>query len=326
MTRTMQAPLGFFRWRRYFNDALASDSCIIDTVKGKIEYVIKGDTGPVIVGMHGGPGGYDQSLALWESITLQGYRLLSWSRPGYLRTPLSVGKTYAEQADALAALLDRLGIERVGLFGFSAGGTCALMFAIAYPERVWGLVLESAVCMRYEMAPSKEVVKYILTRLMFYDPVMWLYHILSVYSPGMALKLMLRTESTLAHEKARSLVSKILKSSQKMNSFSKLVRSLSPMSTRRPGLVNDLDQLVQIEQLPMERISVPTLIFHGTADGDVGFEHAEVMHDAIPDSELFAVEDAFHILALSDGVDRIEKKRLQMLQNVVDPDNFSGSE
>lgn len=321
MSRTMQAPIGYFRWQRYLSNALDAGSRIIDTEKGKIEYVMKGSVGPVIVGMHGGPGGYDQSLALWESLTEHGYRLLSWSRPGYLRTPLSVGKTYAEQADALAALLDRLGIGQVGLLGFSAGGTCALMFAIAYPERVWGLVLESAVCMRYEMAPPKEIVKYILTRLMFYDPVIWLYHILAVYSPGLALNLMLRTESTLAREKARSLVSNILQSGQKMNSFIKLVRSLSPMRGRRPGLLNDLDQLTRIGRLPMERISAPTFIFHGTADGDVGFEHAEAMRDAIPDSELYAVKDGFHVLALSEGADQIEKKRLQMLKSAVDPDN-----
>jgi 2-succinyl-5-enolpyruvyl-6-hydroxy-3-cyclohexene-1-carboxylate synthase len=44
----------------------------------------------------------------------------------------------------LAALLDQLGLERVALLGYSMGGRVALQFAVAYPERVSTLLLESA--------------------------------------------------------------------------------------------------------------------------------------------------------------------------------------
>jgi len=53
--------------------------------------------------------------------------------------------TTHDQADAVAAVLDRLGIERVQAFvGASYGGMVALAFAERYPERVQQLVVISA--------------------------------------------------------------------------------------------------------------------------------------------------------------------------------------
>ena len=47
-------------------------------------------------------------------------------------------------ADALAALLDCLGVERCALGGYSLGGRLALGFALRYPDRVAGLALIGA--------------------------------------------------------------------------------------------------------------------------------------------------------------------------------------
>lgn len=82
---------------------------IINTRLGKIEYAEYGN-GPAIIALHGAMGGYDQSLILARTIGESGYRYLAVSRPGYLGTPLSSGKTPEQQADLCAALLDILGI------------------------------------------------------------------------------------------------------------------------------------------------------------------------------------------------------------------------
>src|SRR5258708_14029921 len=44
----------------------------------------------------------------------------------------------------LANLFDQFGLERCYLLGYSMGGRVALHFALTYPERMLGLILESA--------------------------------------------------------------------------------------------------------------------------------------------------------------------------------------
>ena len=50
----------------------------------------------------------------------------------------------ARVVDDLAALLDAIGVARAAVLGYSMGGRLALHFALAHPERVTALVLESA--------------------------------------------------------------------------------------------------------------------------------------------------------------------------------------
>ena len=51
------------------------------------------------------------------------------------------GNYFTFAADALAGLLDELGIERVHLVGNSLGGGTAVRFALRFPERAGRLVL-----------------------------------------------------------------------------------------------------------------------------------------------------------------------------------------
>jgi len=66
-------------------------------------------------------GGYDQSLILAQTIGTAGYRYIAMSRPGYLGTPISSGKSPEQQGDLIAALLDSLGIVRACVIAVSAG-------------------------------------------------------------------------------------------------------------------------------------------------------------------------------------------------------------
>ncbi len=59
----------------------------------------------------------------------------------YYRRPTTF---FHDEAHALIALMDREGIAQATLFGFSDGGTIALVAAALYPERITGLILQSA--------------------------------------------------------------------------------------------------------------------------------------------------------------------------------------
>jgi pimeloyl-ACP methyl ester carboxylesterase len=119
-------------------DSLGSQ--VIDTPCGPIEYVRVGEGCPVLV-VHGALGGFDQGLFLARSIDIPNSQIISVSRFGFLRSAVPPGATLDTQADAYAALLDALEIQRAAVFAVSAGSTSAIRFAARHPERVSALIL-----------------------------------------------------------------------------------------------------------------------------------------------------------------------------------------
>ena len=311
--KSQKPPFEYFQWKHDLIAELRAGSQMAPIDNGPIEYAIQGRNQPVVVGCHGGPGGYDQAFPLWSDIASNGFTLLSWSRPGYLRTPLSVGYSFKAQADALAALLDYLDIKQAAVLGFSASGPCAMFFAAYYPERVWALVLESAVTQAYRFIARDHLAEQFFARILFNDPAMWLYNQLAAYFPRYALKSLMMKESSLDNESVEAKLNHILQDSGKVSHLMELIKSMSPFSLRQEGLENDLSQLAVIDELPMEKIQAPTLVIHGTEDGDVPFCHAEFAASRIPLAELFPVPGGFHLLTLTDKAEEITARRLRML-------------
>jgi len=115
-------------------------SQVIQTACGPVEYARFGSGYPVLV-VHGAFGGFDQGLWVTRDSGITDYDVISVSRFGFLRTPMPPGADLNLQADAFAALLDTLGIQKVAVFGVSAGSTSSIRFAARYPERVSALIL-----------------------------------------------------------------------------------------------------------------------------------------------------------------------------------------
>ncbi|MEM7019216.1 MAG: alpha/beta hydrolase, partial [Pseudomonadota bacterium] len=132
--------ISYMSWSSQAFEALSTDSKITETELGSIEYIVKGKSGPVVLFLHGTPGGYDQGFPESSEVIS-----ITPSRPGYLRTPLDVGQTPAEQAKAYVTLLDKLQIGSVVVVGASGGGPSAISFAAMYPERTIALIAIEAV-------------------------------------------------------------------------------------------------------------------------------------------------------------------------------------
>src|SRR5262245_51229467 len=112
--------LAYTRDMRATRDRLAAGSQVIATRHGPIEYTSWGE-GPAVLVIHGAGGGYDQGVAIARAFGGDGFRWISPSRFGYLRTPLPADASTAAQADAFADLLDALNIKRVAILAFSGG-------------------------------------------------------------------------------------------------------------------------------------------------------------------------------------------------------------
>lgn len=293
-------------------DELLTTKRTIETSCGTMEYSLIGE-GPVVLGLHGAPGGYDQPLFLFDWITAKGFSLLSVSRPGYLGTPLSAGKTPAEQADAIAALLDALNIDQVSLLFGSAGGAPGYEFAIRHPERVKCLVAMDAVSSQYLLSVN---IGKVMEKLVMSNPGVTLMEKMSLHFPEKSMEDVL-THSTLCRpEQIKAQVKEARKDPNQVRSFFRMVRTLMDYNHRKAGLENDLEQLSLLSDLPVEKITCPALIIHGTHDSDVLFYHGVYAHENIQDSEAYWVREASHLLCLwfTPHADELREKVVSYLQ------------
>ena len=303
-------PKFFSRWKSDLKAELEAGAEVIETKCGHVEYTIYGDSGPVFAGMHGGPGGYDQVRLNWGALADHGFRVLAWSRPGYLRTPIESGATIEEQTDALVALLDELEIDKVAIGGVSAGGALCYTMGFRRPDRVWAVLAEAAISMKYE--PLKASQK-IFTKLMFNDPAMWLYETMALLSPKSTTKSFTKQESDLSEEQIEELLNHVFEDPRRSSLMLDFIKTMAPVSLRWPGIQNDLKQLAAIDKLPVENIKAPTLIIQGRHDADARPEYAEYALKNIPNAQIMWVEDGFHLLPFSDHYEEIQRRRVDFL-------------
>ena len=270
----------YLKWRSSMLQTLSDGSQVVETSVGLVEYVLKGESGPVTLFLHGMPGGYNQAPALQR----EGTRLLAPSRPGYLGTPLEVGATPEEQARAYEALIDALGIDRVMVMGASGGGPSAVAFAAMYPERTEGLILLEAVTQSF---PNEGKIMPVLKSDFLY----W-------FSVSAILKTAGAKGLIAAQVPDESNQRRILDSPARLNEFERVVWSIWPMSRRLEGYRNDLAQINELS-LPAGKVSSPTLIVHGTADALVPFEQSEILANQIAGARLHSVENADHVMPIT---------------------------
>lgn len=271
-------------------DCLTYPSKIIETSKGPMEYAIRGQ-GPALLCVHGGPGGYDQGLGLGEFFRVNGFTVIAPSRPGYLGTPLATGGTLEEQADALAAFLEALGIKEIMVIGASAGGPPTYLLAAKHPNKVSALMEIDSVCLTYKPDVSPLQEKLFLSRLG-----VWMTRFFLNHFPKTTVKGFLQSESSLEPRKISEITKHIMGDESKLAFLKFLIATMSQdFDKRQAGVHNDLTQMAAIEQLPLARVACPTLIFHGTEDKDVLPSHGEYAYATISNSEIYRIQDGDHV-------------------------------
>ncbi|HUO05733.1 MAG TPA: alpha/beta hydrolase [Candidatus Binataceae bacterium] len=284
-------------------------SAIAQTPRGAIEYSLDGE-GPVVLAMHGTPGGYDQILALSGEISAAGFKIIGWSRPGYLRTQISVGRTFEEQADAAAHLLDTLGHDRVAIYGASGGGPAAIQFALRHPDRVWGLMLECAIANQFPVSWRAKLA-YVL---LFNDIVLKLQGLYSKFALHRSVRGHVAGNGTLTDDEIEKLAASIVGDPDRLQILDSLISAMSPARLRRRGIENDAGQFETMAAPALDRIRCPALVIHGTADAEVPFAHGEHAAKSIPGAEFYPVPGGIHLLWLTDDAPQIRARKIAFLK------------
>jgi pimeloyl-ACP methyl ester carboxylesterase len=303
----------FEHWFKHRVHNLEKGSKIAETEFGPIEYVKYG-FGPVVLCLHGAPGGYDQSFLIGANLVEQGFTVIGVSRPGYLRTPLAVGQTIEQQADAMVGLLDALEIEQAAVLGFSAGGPVAFQMMLRHPDRVWAGVLESigsptAYSTLYQLVLN--LIKY----PQFGDFGSWLLYLALGHNFKSTASGILAIDNSLELKELDGRVDYVLHNKCQSRFLKNLIMSILPVEPRIEGLTNDIMNLDPWPTFPYQQIATPTIIVQSSADRNGSYPEAQFVAESISGAELITVEDSGHFIWLGKEAKYWEKQVAQFLHN-----------
>lgn len=264
------------------------DSRLVLTSAGPVEYAEAG-RGPTVFSIHGAGGGWDQGLTIAGDLRTAGYHIVAPSRFGYLRTPLPADASPQAQADAHAALLDALGIDKAAVIAFSAGAPSAMQLAIRHPDRVTALIL--VVPAAYVPRPDGETsmrtppgLERLFTTALQSDLLYWA-------SRHSAPETLIRTVLGTPPEDLENV------SLAERERIDEILDQILPISSRRPGLMNDAKVTGSLERYALEKIVAPTLLVSVADDGYGTFAGARYSAEHIPDSRFIAYAKGGHMCA-----------------------------
>jgi len=297
----------FSSWRAEKLSHLNAASTVADTASGKIEFLQSGE-GPAVLVFHGAPGGFDQAMLYGSALSEAGFQIIAPSRPGYLRTPFVTGQTPESQADAMVALLDSLGIHSAAVLGVSLGAPAAIEFARRHPDRIWALVLLSAVTKKMPPQPLNPPIPEVLNKRLTGDMGSWALVETSDRDPAKALGWAFDLAQSGDAATREAWIKAVLENPAQVDWFRNLADTVSPLSPRETGLRNDLLQLRALADVPYEKLSVPTLFVHGVSDNWLPLSGIESVKNRMPNAELLAVPRTGHLVELGpDSVPVTEK-------------------
>jgi len=268
----------YLRYRRDMSAARARlaavDRHVISTRWGAVEYAERGSGEPVLV-VHGIFQNCDSGLFSVRDL-LAGRRVIAPSRFGYRGSSMPPDATPADQADALAALLDALDIDRIDVVGESAGATSALQLALRHPERVKHL----AVLVGNLPGSPTAVVQPSWTKRVNRQLIMWA---LRTFAPSTMARLVAAVprDFAMSDDDVRYV-----------NEFIDTLFPMSPEGYNFDLFVSNAD----VTNYNLEAISVPTLIAHTKDDQLASHEASQRAAARIPGTRFVSLESGGHLM------------------------------
>lgn len=264
-------------------ERLASGSYLVATRHGQIEFISWGD-GPAVLVVHGAGGGYDQGRLLPMRFGRDGYRWISLSRFGYLRSALPEDGSTVAQAEAFADLLDALGVDKVAVLAMSGGVPPALQFARLFPDRTSALVLLSSAPYTPMTVEDQDLAipAWVYQTLFSSDFIFW------------AIVRLFPSQLDAFFDVSADARSRMGKQDQAF--VSGLVDTFLPVTARVAGLRNEGAAIDPRTGYDLAAIAAPTLVVHAQDDGINPFAIGVHTAQDITGAEFMALPDGGHLL------------------------------
>jgi pimeloyl-ACP methyl ester carboxylesterase len=251
---------------------------------------------------HGTPGAATPIRALERAAHARGLRLVTTSRPGYRRSDRLAGRSIADVADDIGALLGVLGATRCLVAGWSGGGPHSLACAARVPEAAATLViagvapfgvagLDFTAGMGEENLTEFGAASEGESRLREY------LEIQREYLREATVSDILTGLSTLLPDVDRAVMTAEFVEDMVASFHEALVTSVD-------GWLDDDLAFVRPWGFSLDEISIPVMVWQGTADLMVPFSHGEWLAANVPGVTAHLEEGEGH---LSVGVGAIER-------------------
>jgi 2-hydroxy-6-oxonona-2,4-dienedioate hydrolase len=226
---------------------------------GQVQYAIDGEGTPVLT-IHGAGGGFDQGISFANRLIEAGDQIIAPPRFGYLASSSPADPSPENQADAFAALLDALAIEKVSVVGASAGALSALQFSIRHPRRCRSLTLVVPAADATERRDLSRLPRLgLMTRAVIETAIRsdFLFWLGIVTAPNLMIRSVLATDPALVaaatpNERSRAYG---------------ILWNVLPISERSLGLMNDARFTTTPQTIPLDQMKVPTLVISLEDDG-----------------------------------------------------------
>ncbi len=128
------------------------------TVEGlRLHYLSKGEGQPVVL-LHGDGGSlYDWTMSIFDRLA-EDYQVIAFDRPGFgYSQNRGEGTRAFEQVRLIHAALEKMGVQDPVVVGHSRGGNLALIYGLAYPDHLRGVVTLAAAPYGGKVAPHNRV-------------------------------------------------------------------------------------------------------------------------------------------------------------------------
>jgi len=230
-------------------------------------------SGPPLVMLHGAPA--DSRTWQWMIPDLaRDHTVVAWDAPGFGQSS-DISDTWrvAQFADALAAFIDALGLERPHVVGHSFGTMIALSLFQRHPSVPASLVLIGGYAGWAGSLPPAEVTR----RLQMFL--------------GMA-----KLGDAFDPKSYPGLFTDLIPADRDESLARMMRENIRPATIRAAGRIGAETDLRSL----LPTVDVPTLILHGEADARSPLTNADMLHEAISTSQLAVLPALGHACVVED--------------------------
>jgi pimeloyl-ACP methyl ester carboxylesterase len=260
-----------------------------------LAYADAGDVdGAPVLWFHGIPGSRLDLVHTYGEDLLDGagIRLIGIDRPGFGKSGFQRRRRFRDWPDDISAVMEKLGIERFGVVGYSCGGPYVAECVRAMPDRLAGAGIVSGVgpseMPRFRKGLNQ--VDSVMTRLARIAPPL----------ARLAIKQATRTAERNPDKFDQDFEKELSGPDRELFSDAAIrtrIRELFLESTRQgpTGVAHDYAIWGKRWGFPFEQVELPVRLWHGDDDAIVPLHHAEHVSERLPNGDLRVLKDEGHL-------------------------------